>query len=107
MAPEITRKMDYEGKPVDIWALGVLLYVMLTGTFPFRGVSEQDLYQRIQRGQYRLHDALNNGAEKVIKGMLEIDPRRRLQAHNLLREPYIMCDEVRMTAFELAGTVSR
>jgi serine/threonine protein kinase len=40
MAPEITRKMDYEGKPVDIWALGVLLYVMLTGTFPFRGVSE-------------------------------------------------------------------
>jgi MAP/microtubule affinity-regulating kinase len=40
MAPEITRKTDYEGKPVDIWALGVLLYVMLTGTFPFRGVSE-------------------------------------------------------------------
>ena len=107
MAPEITRKMDYEGKPVDIWALGVLLYVMLTGTFPFRGVSEQDLYQRIQRGQYRPHDALNNGAAKVIKGMLEIDPRRRLQAHHLLREPYIMCDEVRMTAFELAGTVSR
>lgn len=78
MAPEITRKMDYEGKPVDIWALGVLLYVMLTGTFPFRGVSEQDLYQRIQRGQYRHHDALNNGAAKVIKGMLEIDPRKRL-----------------------------
>jgi MAP/microtubule affinity-regulating kinase len=47
MAPEITRKTDYEGRPVDMWALGVLLYVMLTGTFPFRGVSEQDLYQRI------------------------------------------------------------
>jgi serine/threonine protein kinase len=40
MAPEITRKTDYEGRPVDMWALGVLLYVMLTGTFPFRGVSE-------------------------------------------------------------------
>jgi len=47
MAPEITRKSDYEGRPVDIWALGVLLYVMITGQFPFRGVSEQDLYQRI------------------------------------------------------------
>jgi serine/threonine protein kinase len=47
MAPEITRKTDYEGRPVDMWALGVLLYVMLTGTFPFRGISEQDLYQRI------------------------------------------------------------
>lgn len=47
MAPEITRKSDYEGMPVDMWALGVLLYVMLTGAFPFRGTSEQDLYQRI------------------------------------------------------------
>ena len=44
MAPEITRKNDYEGRPVDIWALGVTLYVMLTGEFPFRGTNEQDLY---------------------------------------------------------------
>ena len=44
MSPEIVRKHEYDGKPVDIWALGVLLYVLLTGTFPFRGVSEQDLY---------------------------------------------------------------
>lgn len=40
MAPEITRKRDYEGQPVDIWALGVLLFVMLAGQFPFRGTSE-------------------------------------------------------------------
>jgi serine/threonine protein kinase len=44
MAPEITKKRDYEGNPVDIWACGVLLYVMLAGQFPFRGTSEQDLY---------------------------------------------------------------
>ncbi len=47
MAPEIVRKHEYDGKPVDIWALGVLLFVLLTGTFPFRGISEQDLYQKI------------------------------------------------------------
>jgi len=40
MAPEITKKNDYEGRPVDIWALGVTLYVMLTGEFPFRGSNE-------------------------------------------------------------------
>ena len=43
MSPEIVRKTEYEGKPVDMWALGVLLYQMLTGVFPFRGVSESEL----------------------------------------------------------------
>jgi serine/threonine protein kinase len=75
MAPEITRKSDYEGRPVDIWALGVLLYVMITGQFPFRGVSEQDLYQRIQRGAYRNHELLNGDAKRIVKMMLEVDPK--------------------------------
>ena len=47
MSPEIVQKRDYEGKPVDMWALGVLLFAMLTGTFPFRGISESDLYYKI------------------------------------------------------------
>lgn len=47
MAPELTKKHEYDGKCVDMWALGVLLYAMLSGTFPFRGTSEQDLYYKI------------------------------------------------------------
>ena len=37
MAPELVAKKDYLGQPVDIWALGVLLYKMLTGYYPFNG----------------------------------------------------------------------
>ncbi len=47
MAPEITLKKEYDGRAVDMWALGVLLYVMLTGQFPFKGISESDLYYKI------------------------------------------------------------
>lgn len=47
MAPEIVQKREYDGRQVDMWALGVLLYALLTGTFPFRGISEQDLYYKI------------------------------------------------------------
>jgi serine/threonine protein kinase len=36
MAPEIVRRDEYEGKPVDIWSLGILLYALLCGCFPFR-----------------------------------------------------------------------
>ena len=36
MAPEIVRRSEYEGKPVDIWSMGILLYALLCGCFPFR-----------------------------------------------------------------------
>ena len=57
MSPEITRKVEYDGKPVDMWALGVLLYLMVTGTNPFKGTNEPDLFKKIQKGEYRTtHD---------------------------------------------------
>jgi len=53
MAPEIVRRSEsYEGKPVDIWALGVLLYVMLTGGLPFRGSNEPELFEKIRLGHF-------------------------------------------------------
>ena len=101
MSPEIVRKHEYDGKPVDMWALGVLLYVMLTGTFPFRGVSEQDLYQKIQRGHYRSnHEALAPDARKLVARLLDVDSRRRMTAEELVQHPYVMCDDVRLTVFE-------
>lgn len=101
MSPEIVRKHEYDGKPVDMWALGVLLYVMLTGTFPFRGVSEQDLYQKIQRGQYRTnHDSLSLEARKVISRLLDTDYRRRMTAEELIDSAYIKCEDIRLTIFE-------
>eukprot|EP00353_Schmidingerella_taraikaensis_P006910 CAMPEP_0185570822 /NCGR_PEP_ID=MMETSP0434-20130131/2987_1 /TAXON_ID=626734 ORGANISM="Favella taraikaensis, Strain Fe Narragansett Bay" /NCGR_SAMPLE_ID=MMETSP0434 /ASSEMBLY_ACC=CAM_ASM_000379 /LENGTH=293 /DNA_ID=CAMNT_0028186031 /DNA_START=1813 /DNA_END=2694 /DNA_ORIENTATION=- len=108
MSPEIVRKHEYDGKPVDMWALGVLLYVMLTGTFPFRGVSEQDLYQKIQRGQYRTnHDSLSADARKVIGRLLDTDARRRMTADELIESTYVKCEDIRLTVFEQAGSIMR
>jgi serine/threonine protein kinase len=47
MAPEIVTKIEYAGPPADIWALGVLLFAMLFGCFPFRGATDKELYRRI------------------------------------------------------------
>lgn len=37
MAPEIVSKQEYLGPPVDVWCIGILLYVLMCGNFPFRG----------------------------------------------------------------------
>ena len=52
MAPEIVKKHDYSGFASDIWALGVVLYVMLTGRFPFKAKNEKELFSRIVVGNY-------------------------------------------------------
>ena len=41
MAPEIVMKSLYDGKKTDIWALGIILYVILYGDFPFKSVHEK------------------------------------------------------------------
>jgi len=47
MAPEISGKPDYLGRPIDMWAVGVLGFRLLFGSFPFRGRSERDLFFKI------------------------------------------------------------
>ena len=48
MAPEIVSKIEYSGPPADIWALGVLLFALLCGKFPFRGQNDKELYTNIK-----------------------------------------------------------
>lgn len=56
MAPEIAGKTSYEGWQVDMWSCGVLLYVMLCGSYPFRGLDEKELYRKIRGGKYTFRE---------------------------------------------------
>jgi len=54
MSPEIVGKRDYSGQAADIWAVGVVLYVLLTGMLPFRADDEKILFKKIQKGLYAM-----------------------------------------------------
>ena len=52
ISPQIISKGGYTGQSADIWALGVVMYKLLTGTFPFKGLNDKVLYRKICRGEY-------------------------------------------------------
>ena len=81
MCPEIVMKKEYFGPPTDIWATGILTYALLCGQFPFKGVSDKDLYRRIARGLYEPPEHMSAQAKSFINKMLQVDPAKRSTAH--------------------------
>ncbi|KAJ1462858.1 kinase-like domain-containing protein [Pelagophyceae sp. CCMP2097] len=80
MAPEIVKRTEYRGKPIDLWSFGVVTYACIGGHFPFAARSQQELYRKILRGTYRLPDGISDGAADLVRGCLTPDVSRRVTA---------------------------
>jgi serine/threonine protein kinase len=89
MAPEIVRRVEYEGKPTDMWSLGILLYALLCGCFPFRAKTYPDLYRRIARGTFTVPDELSVSVRDLLRQLLNIEPTQRITAAAALRHPWL------------------
>ncbi|XP_048062244.1 protein kinase C, eta, b isoform X1 [Megalobrama amblycephala] len=77
IAPEIILEEPY-GISVDWWALGVLLYEMLSGHAPFEAETEDELFECILRDEIIYSSWLSNEAEDILRGLLTRDPACRL-----------------------------
>ena len=77
MSPEIINRSPHQPKPADVWAMGVVLFEMLTGKTPFTGVSEAALFQRIKRGKFKFPRYISKPAKNLITQMLDVDPEKR------------------------------
>ena len=89
IAPEIYAKIGYEGCQCDIWSAGVTLYYILSGTLPFRGGNIQELEKIIINGDYEKISDVSDEANDIIKGMLKIDPKKRLTIEEILKHPWL------------------
>ncbi|XP_069773974.1 calcium/calmodulin-dependent protein kinase type II subunit beta isoform X28 [Narcine bancroftii] len=92
LSPEVLRKEAY-GKPVDIWACGVILYILLVGYPPFWDEDQHKLYQQIKAGAYDFPspewDTVTPEAKNLINQMLTINPAKRITAIEALKHPWV------------------
>ncbi|KAJ7991658.1 hypothetical protein DPEC_G00286170 [Dallia pectoralis] len=94
VAPEILSETGY-GLPVDLWALGVILYILLCGFPPFRSKNrdQEELFQLVREGQLSFlspyWDDISDGAQSLVRALLKVDPTERLTAAQTLKHPWI------------------
>lgn len=92
MAPEIIKKLPYDCS-VDIWALGVLTYIMLSGKPPFKGRTKDDVFVEITTKNISYTSEtwkkISKEAKNFIRKMLIRDPKQRISAEELLSDDFI------------------
>jgi calcium/calmodulin-dependent protein kinase I len=98
VAPEILRQRPY-GAEVDIWSLGVIVYILLCGYPPFHSEQGQhDLFRKIKAAEYEFEspdwDDISDDAKDLIRHILVPDPRRRFTAAQILAHPWMQKDTV-------------
>ncbi|XP_066964833.1 calcium/calmodulin-dependent protein kinase type II alpha chain isoform X28 [Macrobrachium rosenbergii] len=100
LSPEVLKKEPY-GKPVDIWACGVILYILLVGYPPFWDEDQHRLYAQIKAGAYDYPspewDTVTPEAKNLINSMLTVNPAKRITAAEALKHPWI-CQRERVAS---------
>ncbi|XP_046753365.1 calcium/calmodulin-dependent protein kinase type II alpha chain isoform X19 [Diprion similis] len=100
LSPEVLKKEPY-GKPVDIWACGVILYILLVGYPPFWDEDQHRLYAQIKAGAYDYPspewDTVTTEAKNLINQMLTVNPSKRITASEALKHPWI-CQRERVAS---------
>ncbi|XP_048656960.1 sperm motility kinase 2B-like [Marmota marmota marmota] len=96
LAPESVLRQEYEGPPVDVWSLGVILYFMLTQSLPFNSTSSEDLLMRITHTRYNVPDSVPVRAGRLIHSILTVKPPKRPTVKQISRHPWLKQDGERV-----------
>lgn len=90
VGPEIlSSQASYSGKAADVWSLGVALFTMLAGHYPFQDSEPALLFGKIRRGAFALPQGLSAPARCLVRCLLRREPAERLTASGILLHPWL------------------
>ena len=88
MPPEIVNKEKYIAQCSDVWSLGVLLYAMLYGRFPFQGKDDKKLFELINKGEVKFPEDIivSENIKNLLKKILNVNPKLRPSPEEIINE---------------------
>jgi len=93
VAPEILKNKGYDSGAVDLWSVGVILYILLCGFPPFYEEELPALFEQILHARYDFPspwwDNISEDAKKLVQALLTIDPKQRATAEDVLQKKWI------------------
>ncbi|KAI6659340.1 calcium/calmodulin-dependent protein kinase type II delta chain isoform X16 [Oopsacas minuta] len=96
VAPEVLRQEPYN-KAVDLWSLGIIVYILLCGYPPFYDEDDLQLFELIKKGEYEYEspywDEISETAKNFISKLLTLDPTLRMSCKEALEHPWIKTDK--------------
>jgi len=90
-APEMILAREYNGPEVDVWSLGVVLFSMIVGKFPFRHVAD------IIEGKFELPPGINPVIKDLLQRMLSVEPKKRATLEAIEKHPWLAIDTTFMS----------
>lgn len=89
-SPECLSGYQYNGSTTDLWSLGVIFFVMVTGKLPWTCCNKIELYHQICSGDYTIPDYISKPCASLIRGLLTVSPNHRLTAQQALAHPWVI-----------------
>ena len=93
-APELFQEDSYLGPPVDIWAMGVMLYFMVTGNVPFPGNTVPQLKEKILEGSYTMPKRVSPTCQEMLAALLTYKAAERPTIANVLDNKWLEAEGV-------------
>ena len=87
-APEIFRRVPYS-KPIDVWSLGIVLFSMIVGKFPFEANSMPQLVRKIINEDPEYPEDMDRGLKDLLQKMLNKDPKKRITIDEVLQHSWL------------------
>jgi len=88
VSPEILSSHGYSGRSADMWSLGVILYTMLFGQYPFHDTVASQLFGKIRRGHYTMPENVSSQARCLVRSLLRTEPTERLTVFEAAKHPW-------------------